>query len=438
MRLSRAGVRTVAIASTAALLIAGLLFGGFVETYALLSRGKTMAAPYAHTAIAVDLVWRCLLVLASARFIAGICTARNSRAPADEILDAVMQSAPFGILYMDSHFKILTANDAFTAVTGLKQKETVGRSLQDIARTLGLEHLDAGAGPDLWTGGEAGHSEDIAVQRSEIGETRQILVSLSAHRTGSGRIMGYALFAEDITSRMRSEKYTALADRLNLIAEFAASTAHEIRNPLTTLRGFLQLQRRRNPAAAGKDHLQIMIEEIDRVNGLISEYLNLSRGAVNSGHEEIDLSDVIAELLPLAAAEANMRGVVVNVGNLPARAVSGKKSELKQVFLNLIKNALDAMPSGGELSISGEVKADVYEIRFSDTGEGIPPENVQKIFQPFFTTKASGSGLGLSISQKIVDNHRGTLHVSSEQGKGSTFLVSLPLTLPTPPPGMAE
>lgn len=346
----------------------------------------------------------------------------------EALLKGVIDNAPLAIIHVSLTGRCETVNEAFSKMCGLQADEVYGQSIDQVVLALGMDQKLIRNISQQLNRGVAVRNMEITLTHAVSRELRHLQLAVSpTYIATSGTITGFAVFADDITTRKQWESYTTRTDRLNLIAELAASTAHEVRNPLTTVRGFLQLQKKRNPSTEGRDYFQIMIEEIDRVDDLISEYLTLARNSVNADRAAVELPSIIADLLPLITAEANMKGVVVNVSDLPHGQCMANKSELKQVFLNLSKNALDAMANGGELSLHASVENSVYTVKISDTGDGIDAVHMNHIFAPFYTTKSTGSGLGLSVSKKIVESHQGEIQVESQPGIGSTFFVSLPL-----------
>ncbi|MCY0894020.1 MAG: ATP-binding protein [Acidibacillus sp.] len=345
----------------------------------------------------------------------------------EAMIDQVIKNAPMIIISVSQSYTIQLVNPTFLTLTGLREDEVLGISAEHIARRLQVpQELLHSISSQLLTGA-AIRSLEIPFIHAITQEKKVIQCSIAADTWTDVGTTGIILFGEDVSTRKQWEAFTAKIDRLNLVAELAASTAHEIRNPLTTVRGFLQLQRRRNQLSSGKDHYMIMIEEIDRVDGLISEYLSLARNSVQADRQIIDIKDVVEDLIPLITAEANMKGVIICLPELPSGPCQANKSELKQVFLNLSKNALDAMPKGGTLTVYGQTNNNLYTLVIADTGGGIAPLHLERIFEPFFTTKSTGSGLGLAISKKIIEAHQGEIEVESHIDQGTSFYISLPL-----------
>ena len=223
------------------------------------------------------------------------------------------------------------------------------------------------------------------------------------------------------------------AERLSALGELSAVLAHEIRNPLGSIRGTAEILRDDyRPGDRKYEFLEILLKETDRLNRVVEDFLGLAR-PVRSERSQFDLVSELAEVVTLTAAEATAAGVRVEFVPSALPPVRGDREKLRQVFLNLVRNGIQATPAGGSLSIAtsqlpgGEDAASLVEIVVADTGAGIGAESLERIFEPFYTTKEGGTGLGLAIAQKIVESHGGSIAVASEPGKGAAFTVRLPL-----------
>ncbi len=347
-----------------------------------------------------------------------------------EMLSGCAQGASIGIAFLDARFVVRQANAALCETIGVRQTDITGRAVSELIRKL-PEFRGAALTALLNLTRAARRTSSPSRTKVTIGDKtgcaqRALSVSLSCIRSGQGAIVGYVALVQDCTALQLFEQRREHLDRLNLIAEFAASTTHEIRNPLTTVRGFLQLQLKRGGATVEGRHVQIMIEEIDRVDQLITEYLTLARHNGVETRRALPIDVVLREFLPLVVAEGNMRGIEVRLQRLDAGYVTATKQELKQVCLNIIKNALDATPVGGTVTITGVSEPQGYVISFTDTGQGIDETLASHIFEPFFTTKAQGSGLGLAVCAQIVQTLGGNIAIASEAGCGATFRIGLP------------
>ena len=253
---------------------------------------------------------------------------------------------------------------------------------------------------------------------------------------GQGPQTGLVGVFKDLTQIRDLEEEMRRKDWLASLGEMSAGMAHEIRNPLGALAGAMQMLRRDATGDETNGRLMdIAIREATRLDNIITEFLQYARPpALNLA--EHDLNKVLAETLDLVQHEARARSNIKIVTTLAAEALAAQvdQDQLRQVFWNMATNAFDAMPEGGQLTITTSCrhidiagrKSDVIEIAFQDTGEGIPKQNLDKIFLPFFTTKKEGSGLGLAAVHRIVDLHGGWIKVDSRAGHGSRFVVCMP------------
>jgi two-component system sensor histidine kinase HydH len=228
-----------------------------------------------------------------------------------------------------------------------------------------------------------------------------------------------------------TEEHLRRTDRLSALGELSAGMAHEIRNPLGAIKGAVEILRDDyKPDQPKYEFIQILLKETDRLNHIVQEILGFAKPK-HPEFQVIDLNEAIDSVLVLTAQEERKRGVTVQKKLDPS---IGKRNLdaglLKQAFLNLILNAIQAMPQGGVLSIESGLLNSAVSVKIADTGIGISEENQKKLFSPFFTTKKSGTGLGLAITYRIIENHRGTISVESQPGKGSTFTIRIPVENP--------
>lgn len=244
-------------------------------------------------------------------------------------------------------------------------------------------------------------------------------------------------------TRLLLEKETQLrrADRLSALGQLSAGLAHEIRNPLGAIKGAVEILEEDYPAGHPKaEFYAIILKEVKRLNDVVTNFLNFAR-PVALHFAPVDVREVLTGLEGLISGQARAYRVQIftsfHVG--PAR-VMVDEALLKQAFLNIALNALEAMPDGGDLAIStrladpatagildSEPRQEWVEAIFDDTGCGILEEHLSRVFDPFFTTKKDGTGLGLAITYRIIENHRGIIRVMSQPGKGTTFVITLPL-----------
>ena len=235
---------------------------------------------------------------------------------------------------------------------------------------------------------------------------------------------GLAIY-QNITEYEKIRVEMAKLDRLNLIAEMAAGVAHEIRNPLTVIKGYLQFLQRKIPDSV-KEQFQIILTEVSCIEAIISNFLSLAKNTL-SQKEISNLNEIIMDILPLIHAEANRCNIFIKLNladQLPDQLLDGK--EIKQVILNLCRNAFEAMSQQGVLSLQTKVIDTTVVCVVSDTGCGIPQDKLNKIFNPFYTTKENGTGLGISICENIVKKHDGEIEVDSQENEGTKVTIRLP------------
>lgn len=235
----------------------------------------------------------------------------------------------------------------------------------------------------------------------------------------------YRSVIADLTERKHMEQEMLRMDRLNLIGQMAAGIAHEIRNPMTTVRGFLQTFMRRKEYANIHSHLDLMVTELDRANSIITEYLALARNKLLDLSQH-SLNEIVASLLPLMEADALLQEKWIAAelsADIPALLLDVQ--EMRQLILNLVRNGLEAMSPGGQLTIGTIAEGDQVVLFVHDQGAGLPAEVLAKLGTPFVTTKENGTGLGLPICYSIAHRHNAQIEVKTGDS-GTTFMVNFP------------
>ncbi len=236
---------------------------------------------------------------------------------------------------------------------------------------------------------------------------------------------GLTVFFRDITERKQRESEFVRLERLNLIGQMAAGISHEVRNPLTIVRGFLQMLEGRADSEQNKEYMEIMISEIDRANGIITDFLSLAK--VNSENNKRDnINGIISRIYPMLQADAfnSNKDIIINLEDVPDLKLND--SEIRQLVLNLVRNGLEETPEGGKVSISTYSEDNSVVLAIKDEGNGIPAEIQEKMGTPFITTKEKGTGLGLAISIGIASRHKARFEF--ETGVlGTTFYIIFPL-----------
>ncbi|SHI51582.1 Signal transduction histidine kinase [Malonomonas rubra DSM 5091] len=238
----------------------------------------------------------------------------------------------------------------------------------------------------------------------------------------------YAKLKSQADQLLETEEQLRRADRLSALGELSAGMAHEIRNPLGSIRGTAEiLKEGMDKNDKRLEFAEILVKEVNRLDGVVRDFLNFARPA-DSEQKTVEICDALQEVATLTRQQAVKAKVEVSLYNDDQpKKVFGSLEQYKQAFLNLVLNALQAMPDGGTLGISCTRGQDKAIISFTDTGPGIPEDLQDRIFNPFYTTRSDGTGLGLAISHRIIDAHGGKLKVSSKPGAGACFSIELPI-----------
>lgn len=242
----------------------------------------------------------------------------------------------------------------------------------------------------------------------------------------------YLLSVKDVSDFKRIEETAYQNDKLAMLGKISASIAHEIRNPLTAIRGFIQLLRPHLVQLGRDEYARIILTEIDRANDIIYEFLNSSKPSAPQ-KVVVSISSLLKEVVLLTESEGLMKGCEIKL-RIPDEIlrISVDVKQIKQVLLNIIKNAMDAIEEvegdhHGIIEIGARQDGKQVNISIQDNGNGMDQALLAKLFDPFFTTKDKGTGLGLSVSYRIIKNHRGNISVDSMKGAGTVFLITLPL-----------
>ena len=349
----------------------------------------------------------------------------------------VVDNIDRGVVAIDREGRIALINPAAQSCTGLSERQSLGRHYEELfSGQQGLLALIATA---MHAGRSISDDENILLHRPTASPL-PISASVSPLFTDSGEQEGVVLIIRDLSRLRELEEAVRRADRLSMLGTLAAGLAHEIKNPLGGIKGAAQLlDLELGSDSPLQEYTGIMIKEVERVNGIIEELMDLARPRPPQ-FTAVNITKVLSDIV-LFQKEA-YRGKLVDFAltldpSIPP--IQGDENLLTRLFLNLIKNAAEAIDSQGRVEIGTKVASDYHlqnlgkrpvsliQIEIRDNGRGIPADELEMIFTPFYTTKNRGSGLGLATCQKIVDSHRGFLHVESRLGEGTTFVVSLPL-----------
>lgn len=327
----------------------------------------------------------------------------------------LIENLPSGLLTTDVTGRILIFNRAAESITGIRRTEALQKNISDI---FGFLKYPFG-------------SQRIEGTISNGGK-RIIGLTVSETMNSDGLMTGYICIFQDITQLKKLEAELKHHETLSAIGELSANMAHEIRNPLASLRGSIEMLREGALTKEnGEKLMNIAISEMDRLNKIITDFLMFSR-PMPPDLCIIDLHSILAETVELISGGCKNNNITIKKDFSGRNEVVADPQKLRQVFLNLGLNAIDSMPEGGDLTIRAEVKDETVKVFFKDSGIGIRPENLNNIFYPFFTTKSNGTGLGLSIAYRIVEEHNGKISVRSIPQMGTTFEIELPRNHPDP------
>lgn len=351
-------------------------------------------------------------------------------------LETIFDAIHEGIIVTDPMGAILYLNQSACSLFGLDRDDSMGQQIQDRIRGLNWDSI---------AGEERVSSRDIEVFYPESRYLNFYTVPLSLDgqlatdpRQPDERaavvqeLVGYAVILRDITESRRSTEETIESERLTALTLLAAGVAHEIGNPLNSLHIHLQLMERKIrklPADQRKElskSVDVAKGEIKRLDYIVTQFLRALRPApLEKSRENINV--IVRESISFLEAEIEDRDIIVEAEldpNLPWLEVD--RNQLKQAFYNVIRNSFQAMKAGGILRIRTDQDDVFVYVIFSDTGGGISADNMSKLFQPYFTTKASGTGLGLLIVRRIVREHGGEIDIVSTEGQGVTLTIRLP------------
>ena len=344
-----------------------------------------------------------------------------------EFSDSIVESIDSGVCVVDPEGLVRRWNSALEKITGVDRAEALGRSMLDLLPAPLASMLK----PYLY--GEADESGSMhSLYKVKVphkpGQEKVFNISLAPLGEVEG-FSGTVVIIDEITDWVAMEEQMQQSDRLASLGLLAAGVAHEVNTPLTGISSYVQMLQRK---FEGDSEAKRLLEKVDsqafRASRIINSLLNFSRGGASES-SDIDFNGLLEDTLTLVENQLSSSGVSV-VTDLEdhLRKIVGDKGKLQQVLINLLLNARDSIPHGGEIRISTRNADGSITCEIADTGAGIPPESLGRIYDPFFTTKkmGKGTGLGLSVSYGIIQEHAGTIDVESKVGSGTRFTINLP------------
>ena len=348
----------------------------------------------------------------------------------------VIDSVGDGVIVLDNTGAVTLVNPAAEELAGVSGRQAKGWLFSDIFRGEG-PLIDMVA-KTVATGMSVSDHENIVLKRN--GKLTPVGARTSPLLSSSGERIGTIVLLRDLSNVRELEEAVRQADRLSSLGALAAGLAHEIKNPLGGIQGAAQLLQMEFPDNEElREYTRVMLKEVQRVNLIVEELLALaSPGGLKLG--KVNLHRVLSDIVLLQRSANSAKNVSIQQYFDPSiPPILADEALLTQLFLNLIKNALEAVGEEGVVKVTsrvlsdysmtqkGERRARMVAIDVADNGPGIPADVLDHLFTPFFTTKSKGTGLGLAICQKIVSEHRGMIKVDSEASRGTVFTVMLPL-----------
>lgn len=338
----------------------------------------------------------------------------------------ILDTIPIAVTTVNRDGVITFVNKKMEELFGLRAEDTLGRKYIDVLcggikksddgkyTCLAMETLETGK---VFTGVEKEYHGGLVFR-----------LSTSIVRDKEENISEVIVSIQDITQSKHLEQAVMRNEKLAAIGSMAAGIAHEIRNPLTSVRGFIQLLQSELVKSNKKEYVDIMLEEIDRANSVLKDFLGFAKPTCPK-RKPLAVYDLLEEIRLLTEGEALLREINMEFTcpeGLPDIYVD--KDQLKQVLLNILKNAFDAVEAHGWVRVAAQwdQASGKVSITVEDDGIGMDPQTVTRIFDPFFTTKESGTGLGMAVTYQIIKNHEGEIKVKSSQGTGTVFTVILP------------
>jgi two-component system sensor histidine kinase PilS (NtrC family) len=336
----------------------------------------------------------------------------------------VVESIPSGLITLSLYGTASFINPAGCQILQKAAYEVLGRHVTE------LDFFDI----DEWNDVRARLADGNVIRNESEsmpvgGERRSIGFSLSPLRTLDGTPSGFTLIFQDLTEVKKLEAELRFKDRMAAVGELSAGIAHEIRNPLAAIAGSVQVLKNSKALSEQEQRLMsIVLRESERLNKSIAEFLRFVRPQDKIA-VDFDIASSLSETLDLLQNSPELREdhKIIREIDPPSFQINGDANQIRQVFWNLARNAVQAMPHGGTLRVSTVIEGDSYKIIFADSGRGMTSRDLQRLFQPFRTNFPTGTGLGMAISYRIVQEHGGRIDVSTLEGMGTAITVSLPV-----------
>lgn len=341
-------------------------------------------------------------------------------------MDFILDHMPESVAIVDSAYNIIYVNDGFEKLYGMIREEVIGQKV--ISLEFQLDEQEKKKYADMLKRAFNGHPIQNYETKRMVKNGKRIIVSTTLFpiKNHLDKITSVSLISRDITELKHAEKALIKSEKLAVVGELAAGVAHEIRNPLTTIKGFMKLI---EDSAKDKEkkYIQLMLDEVDRINSITNEFMTIAKPQAKKYKKE-KIDQIIDDVIQFYQPNLLINNIeLLKLTEEPLPRVVCEKHQIKQVMINLIKNAAEAMPNGGKITFDFRYDPEYVWIEIKDEGNGIPKEIMGRLGEPFYTLKEKGTGLGLMVCFRIIEEHRGFIHIHSEEGKGTTINIQLPI-----------
>jgi len=342
------------------------------------------------------------------------------------LLWSILQSVSDGILVVDHEGRTMFLNDAARETLGISQRNLVSKPLLDCTADSRLSALFE----------ESLLDQKMVIDREvEARHPKHMILKVNVvpYRVDEGQPLGAIVILRDITAEKHRQAESFQSEKLEALVTLAAGVAHEIGNPLNSLTIHMQLMEREIQHLPKKsrrkltDTLEVAKSEIKRLDEIVRRFLGAIR-PTQLHYKEVNINNLVESVLDFMYFEISEQDIAIEKeydSRIPLALMD--EDQVKQAFFNIIKNAIQAMPRGGVLRATTALRDSHVVVTFSDTGMGVPEDKLNRVFDPFYTTKEGGSGLGLMMVYKMVKDHSGTVELNSREGQGTTVTVSLPI-----------
>lgn len=343
-------------------------------------------------------------------------------------LSTLINSMVDFVNFKDGEGRWIQANDFGLKLFQLENVDYLGKKDSELAEytefySEALQYCEV-SDEETWNNGTVTRCEEVVPLPDGTSKIFDTIKVPLFHEDGSRE--GLVIIGRDITTLRQTEERLSRTEKLSVVGELSASVAHEIRNPLTSLKGFVQLLQMEDDNH--QDYYQIMLDELNRINHIVGELLLLAKPQ-HLKYTKLAIQKILNDVISLLAVEATLYNVQIE-SNFPKEdiIIECEPNQLKQLFINLIKNSIEASKSDSKISIClSRIEGKRIAITIQDQGCGISKERLQKIGEPFYSSKEKGTGLGLTVSYKIVQSHKGNIMFDSEIDHGTTVNITLPV-----------